>query len=372
MSARRFGAAELITLRICAALKRRAGRLLPHAGACVVAFATLHCARPAAREIEAFREVLARSDFQHDRASADQRQSAERALDDVVVALLNSESSPEAMGRVLAFLPGSDAPKGAGSANVNAAADWPDYASAYTLFPIGTGASKVWVAVYVFGGGRSAESHLSVFSQSGGRWHQTDALDASNRLYAYPVLGLSAPAVAVIDHYGAADGWLGALQVWTARGKLSKHGSRYEPLRFYVVNRGREGPLVKYSEFPKCLGVSVSQLSLSTFELSVGTVDGQPDVQTVTTSPWVVAVDTACAAVRAGGKPEVDEPLSQATGIRALRPKFVILWAATGDAGVGTGSVTVTSDAERLFRFDVRRWPDGAWRIERVTEESVR
>jgi len=326
----------------------------------------------AEREIVAFRESYSRIDPDYSTAAQAQAKVTAKAFDAVVTALLNSHAPMETIGAALASLPGSNVWTASAVTGADVVAEWPEYRSAYSLFSLQHDVTPTWAAVSGFGGKGWTVGHLAVFERSGTTWRLADAFDAESRLYAYPVRGSRIPAVAVIEHDMAADGWIGSFQLWQVnRSRLSKAGQQYEPLRFYEVQRGADGPKVNYSEFAKCLGVSVSQLRLNAFELSVNTVQGAPDVRTRTTTPWVAAVDDACSAVHAGKSASIAEP-ARATGSRVLRPDYVMLWEAEGDEKTGKGWVTVTSDAQKFFRFDVSRSAKGIWNIVRVAETVSR
>ena len=326
---------------------------------------------PAAREISAFRESYSRIELTCTDRSAAPAKTVAQAFDAVVLALLNGGVSMERIGAKLPALPGSDFSTTSKVTGADVVAGWPEYKSRFSLFSLGGAVVPTWAAVSNFGDGGCSVGHLAVFEQSETSWRRIDGFDSENRLHVYAVGGLPIPTLAVIDHWDGADGWTGSFQLWQlTNGRLSKVGRQYEPLHFYEVQRGPEGPKVNFSEFTKCLGVSVSQLSLSTFELTVETVGGAPQVRTRTTAPWVVAVDEACSAVRARRDVSIDEPV-RASALRALRPDHVILWDAEGDEKSGKGWVSVTPDTEKFFRFEVDRNADGTWRIVKVAETTA-
>jgi hypothetical protein len=335
---------------------------------CVLAIA--HCERSPGREIQAFREAYDRIGVGYSDGSLDRAKSAGRAWDDVILALLNSRTSPDVIGQVLGSLPGNDGSTATGSGKRNPVAEWPDYESVYTLLPLNVGTSRVWVGVAEFGSwGDGAFGHLSVFREVGSRWQRIDALDAQTKFYAYPVGGLTHPTVALLKHMPAADGWTGKLEVLSVEnGQLMRRGSR-DDLSFYEVKRVGDHPRIVFSEYAKCLGMDVVGMhEYGKFELSVQAIAGAPVNDIRTASPWVAAVEEACAAVRAGHTPAIDDSRAIAAAVRVLRREHVMLSHVDGDPATGVASVVVSFDQETFTRFEVRRGPGDAWRIVSVTK----
>jgi len=311
-----------------------------------------------------FRRALGRVSPPCSASADDPCGKAARALDGVVLALLNGRATPEAIGSVVAALPNFDENR---AKPTDIVGTWPSYETSYTLIPVGDPV-RTWVGVYTVGD--RWHGYVSVFADSGG-WRRTDGISGRGPLVVYPLSACAVPTVVVIEHSVLADGWLGRLQVRRIiDGRLTSEARVYAPLRFYAVHRDGDGIKVAFCEFTKCLGLDVARLRWNSFDLAVHPQAGVPHVHAVSTAPWLAAVDDACSAVKAVHRPSIDDPGSNALAVEVFRRGLADPSETEGDLVAGTGSVLVQRDGR--YRFQVQRGAGGDWKIVRVSRERDR
>lgn len=333
----------------------------------IVSIPVLAVVRPADAQPTGEADVARFAETLNETGPAENRTGYARAwsaLDSLVLRRLNAGVRPEALGGVLAGLPGYSAASAGEGVRVGSTAFYsqlPREAPSYLAAPLALGRDTVVLGVYSLT--HDSPGRLSLYHRRGGRWRQAGRYDAGGPLEAYLLpLGDTVRAVVAFERFVGADRWelhprLLRLTPSALRVVREEPGRMVDP----DVDASEREVAVAWDSFPRWIMGAVLGPRLR-FRTTYRVANGRVAADTVSLKPWMEAVDDFYRNLDAGRTRRARALVASDEAYRALVRLDGSRSAADedGDLARGEGWVGLDRGARRV---SVRRGADGRWRV---------